>query len=311
MTDPVEQVIELLRPKSPSTCKNLIGHGDWAIVFPSEQHRAVFGIVAEGSCWFEYPGNAPRRLQTGDFILLSEPPAWILRSSNRVDVADFRSTYDLTAGPIVHFGQRGVENPTRIIGGYFDFDPVNAAMLTQLLPPVVVVGSEEEHGWRLRSVLQLISDEVAADRQGQHLVLSRLLDILLVESLRLRTDEVAATNAGMLAGLADDKLAVAIRAMHGNVRHHWSVSSLAVCAGMSRSAFAALFRERVGMPPAEYLLQWRMVLAKEALKFTNQALADVAIASGYRSASAFSTAFRRVVGCSPGVFGARARSFEG
>jgi AraC-like DNA-binding protein len=310
MIDPVGQLIELLRPKPPTTCRTLIGRGDWAIAFPSEQHRAVFGIVAGGSCWFAYPGSAPKRLQSGDFILLSEPPSWHLRSSALVEPVDFRSTYDQAVGPIVHYGQCRGENPTRIIGGYFEFDGTNAALLPQLLPSVVVVGSDEETGWRLRLLLQLISDEVETQRQGQQLVLSRLLDILLVESLRLRTDEVATTRAGMLAGLADHKLAAAIRAVHADVQHPWSVGSLAKLTGMSRSAFAALFRKRVGVPPADYLLQWRMALAKEALKFTDQALADIAAASGYRSTSAFNTAFRRVVGCSPRAYGTSARACE-
>jgi AraC-like DNA-binding protein len=308
MIDPVEQLIGLLKPESPTRCRTLIGRGEWAIAFPSERHRAVFGIVAEGSCWFDYPGSAPRRLEKGDFILLSEPPTWCLRSSAIVEPVDFRSTYDRAAGPTVHYGQCDGENSTSIIGGYFDFDGTNAALLPQLLPSVVVVRSGEETGWRLRSVLQLISDEVMTERKGRHLVLSRLLDILLVESLRLRTDEVAATTAGMLAGLADHRLAAAIRAVHADVRHPWSVGSLARLAGMSRSAFAALFRKCVGVRPAEYLVQWRMALAKEALKFTKQSLADVAAASGYRSASAFNTAFRRVVGCSPGAYGTKVRS---
>lgn len=308
MIDPVGQLITLLRPKPPTTCRMLIGRGDWAIAFPSERRRAVFGIITEGSCYLDYPGNALMRLQTGDFLLLSEPPSWHLRSSAQAEPADFRSTYDQAAGPIVHYGQSGGQNPTRIIGGYFDFDDSNAALLPQLLPFVMVVRSDEEAGWRLRSVLRLISDEVGTKREGRDLVLSRLLDILLVESLRLRTDEVAATRAGMLAGLADHKLAAAIHAMHADAQHPWNVGTLARLTGMSRSAFAALFRERVGVPPANYLLQWRMVLAKEALKFTDRALADVAAASGYRSVSAFNTAFRRVVGCPPGAYGAQARA---
>lgn len=310
MIDPVAQLIELLRPNAPHPCRHLIGHGDWAIEFPPERQRAVFGIIAEGACRFDHPGVIGRQLQAGDFFLLTEPPAWRLRSGEQVATSDFRAIYDLSSGPVATFGQPRDGRVTRIVGGYFDFDPTNAYLLTQLLPPVIIVGSDEAEAWRLRAVLHLINDELSVDRQGQRLVVSRLLDLLLLESLRLRSDEVASTRAGMLAGLADHQLAGALRAVHADVRHPWTVESLAKCAGMSRSAFAASFRRRVGMPPAEYLLQWRMALAKDALRFTDEPLTRLAAASGYRSPAAFNTAFRRVVGHSPGAYAAKARALS-
>jgi AraC-like DNA-binding protein len=308
MIDPVAQFIQLLKPNAPHPCRHLVGYGDWAIEFPPERRRAVFGIIAEGTCWFDHPATVPRQLNKGDFILLTEPPAWRLRSGDRVAGTDFRSSYESSPDQVVTFGEPGDGRSTRLVGGYFDFDPTNAGLLAQLLPPIIVVGSSEAEAWRLRSIVDLINDEIRVVRQGHELVVSRLLDLLLLESLRLRSDEVAMTRVGMLAGLADHQLSGAIHALHADVRHPWTVDSLAKRAGMSRSAFAASFRRCVGKSPAEYLLHWRMALAKDALRHTDDGLATVAAASGYGSTAAFNTAFRRVVGQPPGAYAANTRA---
>lgn len=200
LTDPIVQLLGLLRPHSPHPCRQLIGYGDWAIAFPSEQKRAVFGIVTQGTCWLDYPDIESTHLHAGDFILLRYPPAWSLRSGKPAKAWDFRSTYDAAASPVVSFGDPRQGNDTRIIGGFFEFDPTNAVFLAQLIPPIIIVPSGEERAWRLRAVLDLINDEVATDREGRLLVFARLLDLLLLESLRLRSSEVAATMPGLLAG---------------------------------------------------------------------------------------------------------------
>ncbi|WP_312015939.1 helix-turn-helix transcriptional regulator [Bradyrhizobium sp. JYMT SZCCT0428] len=106
----------------------------------------------------------------------------------------------------------------------------------------------------------------------------------------------------MLAGLRDPALAGVLRALHSDVRAGWTVADLAKLAGMSRSAFAARFSETLGCAPMEYLSRWRMTLAQDALSRGGKSLDRLAEEMGYESASAFSTAFRRRVGCSPGTF---------
>ena len=111
--------------------------------------------------------------------------------------------------------------------------------------------------------------------------------------------EHAARPAGWLKALGDDRIGAALRAMHADVAHRWTLEELAGLAGMSRSAFAASFKSQVGSAPLEYLIQWRMSLARDALRHATRSISELAFATGYESESAFSTAFKRVMGCSP------------
>jgi AraC-like DNA-binding protein len=298
--DPLSQVVELLRPHALHRCKHMQGRGNWAIRFPTESN-VVFGLVAAGSCCIDLEGLQPQSLHAGDFLLLSAPPAWVMRNGAPVVPIDFEPSDDALPEPMI-FGDAQGRDTTRIIGGYFAFDPANSGLLAELLPQVMIVRSGKSTAGRLQNILGLIEDEVSLDRPGQQLMLGRLLDVMLLEALRAQTAGVEPTRSGLLSGLADPKIAAALHALHANVRRVWSVEALASCAGMSRSAFAERFSRRVGATPNEYLLNWRMALAKDALRFSNRSLAEIALVSGYGSTSAFSTAFSRTVGIAPGAY---------
>ena len=107
---------------------------------------------------------------------------------------------------------------------------------------------------------------------------------------------------GLIAGLRDVQISGALRAMHSDVRHRWTVGEMAKRVGMSRSAFATRFAAKVGCAPMEYLSTWRMSLARDTLSRGGKSLNELAEEIGYESASAFSTAFRRRVGCPPAAF---------
>ena len=131
-------------------------------------------------------------------------------------------------------------------------------------------------------------------------ILTRLVEVLLIEALRATPGEDAP--AGLLRGLADPRIAPAIRELHGHVARSWTVAQLARTAALSRSAFFERFTRTVGLPPMEYLLAWRMALAKDLLRRRELALAEIADRIGYSSASSFSTAFSRYVGQPPSHF---------
>ena len=124
----------------------------------------------------------------------------------------------------------------------------------------------------------------------------------LIEALRSHDVGEDGVVAGLLNGLRDPALARALQAIHADVRAGWTVAGLAVVAGMSRSAFSARFGEIMGCAPIEYLARWRMAIAKEALAQGTKSLDRIADEIGYESASAFSTAFRKRLGCPPGRF---------
>jgi AraC-like DNA-binding protein len=150
---------------------------------------------------------------------------------------------------------------------------------------------------RLAQLLHLVGDETHKSRPGRELVLERLLEVLLIEALRCGTD--IASVPSVSRGLTDVRLAAALRAMHDRPAHAWTVAALAAEAAMSRSAFFARFSRIVGLPPMEYLLAWRMALAKRLLRGRKIAIEHVAARIGYGSASTFSTAFTRHVGMPP------------
>ena len=183
-----------------------------------------------------------------------------------------------------------------MLGGYFDFASPDASLLVSLLPALVHVRGVE----RLSVLVRLVGEESRAQRSGRELVLTRLVEVLLVEALRSAHGDDAPP--GLLRGLADARLAVAIRHMHGHPARPWTMAQLAKKAALSRSAFFERFTRAVGMPPMEYLLAWRMSVAKDLLRRNELSVAEVAERVGYGSASTFSTAFSRYEGQSPGRF---------
>lgn len=133
-------------------------------------------------------------------------------------------------------------------------------------------------------------------------MVDRLLELVLIEALRYRPADIGDGRSSLLAGLADPKIGNALRLMHSDPKRPWTLAALAREVGMSRSAFALCFAETVGVPPIEYLANWRMTLAKSALASSDMPMIDIAEMAGYQSVSAFSTAFKRETGLSPTLY---------
>ncbi|RYZ16759.1 MAG: AraC family transcriptional regulator, partial [Myxococcaceae bacterium] len=181
----------------------------------------------------------------------------------------------------------------RIVAGHCSFGSPDAALLVSLMPQLIHIRGEP----RLATLVQLLGDESRQQRPARDVVLARLLEVLLIEALRSTTANGAAQ--GLVQALSDARLAGAIRAMHGQPARGWTVNELAKEAALSRSAFFDRFNRVMGLPPMEYLLAWRMALAKHLLRSEAIGIATVAQRVGYSSASTFSVAFTRHVGCPP------------
>jgi transcriptional regulator GlxA family with amidase domain len=186
-------------------------------------------------------------------------------------------------------------------GGSFSTRPISALLVT-LLPSLVHVRGVE----RLSVLVRLVGDEAIERRSGRDLVLTRLVEVLIIEALRLTPGEDAPP--GLLRGLADARVAPAIRQMHGQLTRAWTVAQLARSTALSRSAFFERFTRTVGVPPMEYLLAWRMAVAKDLLRGNDLGIEEVAERVGYGWASTFSTAFSRHVGQPPSHYAARVKS---
>jgi AraC-like DNA-binding protein len=294
MADPLSDVIALLRPRTVFA-KGISGAGAWGVRYGDFGHPS-FCAVIEGSCRLHVAGQAPVTLVEGDFVLLPATPAFVLSGFEPVrPVFVDPEAAAAPAGEIRHGTQDG-DPDVRLLGGYFRFDSPDAGLLVPLLPPLMHLRG----AGRLATLTRLVSEEARADWPGRDLVLARLVEVLLIEALRsVQGDR---TPPGLLRGLADARVSAAIRRMHGEPARSWTVAELAGEAALSRSAFFDRFTRIVGVPPMEYLLGWRMAVAKDLLRQGELSLAAVAERVGYSSATSFSTAFSRHVGAAPGRY---------
>jgi AraC-like DNA-binding protein len=297
--DPFSDVITLLRPHAVFS-KPITGKGEWGVRYPA-YGAPGFAIVLTGQCWLAVEKDDPVQLSRSDFVLLPSSPAFEMLS--RLGARCIAG--QPTATDLRHGDPEG-EPDFRMLGGSFRLNPVNAPLLVSLLPKMIHVRAADGNTGRLAGIVDLVMEECAAERPGRDMILERLLEVLLMECLRWPGVGTAPLPAGLLSGMQDAALARVLSALHADIRAGWTVADLAKLAGMSRSAFAARFNGVIGCAPMEYLARWRMTLAKDTLSRGGKSLDRLAEEIGYESASAFSTAFRRRVGCAPGAF-ARSR----
>ncbi|WP_051433320.1 AraC family transcriptional regulator [Promicromonospora kroppenstedtii] len=301
-SDPVADAIGLLRPRTV-VYPALRAGGSWKVRFEAFPHVKIGGVV-RGDTWLALDGREPVHLREGDFYLLSNPPAYSLGSGQSIEPLPAATLWETAAGGAVRIGSVDDED-TYLCGGYFWFDELNAPILLDILPPLVHVRADDPRIRSLAYVTELLSGEVGTCAIGSSLILDHLVQILLVQVLRAHAEQ-SDRPVGWLGALVDDGVGAALRAMHSNVAHRWTVEELAGISHLSRSGFAKSFKRQVGLAPLEYLIQWRMSLARDALRRNTQTISELAFAIGYESESAFSTAFRRVVGASPKQFRDRA-----
>jgi AraC-like DNA-binding protein len=291
MKDPLSEVIALLQPRAVFS-KRISGAGRWGVRY-SDFGQPSFCAVLEGSCRLAVDGQAALTLAAGDFVLLPTTPGFTMSGFEPVSPERIDPKVTPSSTGEVRHGSRGGRPDVRVLGGYFVFDSPDAALMVSLLPRVVHVRGVE----RLSVLVRLVGDESTAQRSGRDLVLTRLVEVLLIEALRSTSGDDAPP--GLLRGLADARLAPAIRQMHGQLARSWTVAQLARTAALSRSAFFERFTRTVGLTPMEYLLAWRMAVARDLLRRHDYGIAEVAERVGYSSASTFSTAFSRHVGQPP------------
>lgn len=289
MSDPLAQVVSLLQPRA-TTSKFVTGAGAWTVHRSDDGHPA-YSAVLSGSCHLTVGDGRPILLEPGDFVLV--PALYDVRTSSLAAPADACQNDRLeTVGGLVRLGSTAPPD-FRMLVGHFTFGSNDAALLLSLLPQLVHIRGKG----RLTTLVELVDDEARSDQPGRDLVLSRLLEVLLIEALR--STGGSAAPPGLLRGLADSRLAAALRRMHAAPAQAWTIASLASEAGLSRSTFFERFKREVGVAPMEYLLNWRVSLAKDLLQRGKRGLGEIAEQVGYGSASAFSVAFARSVGLSP------------
>ncbi len=312
MADPLAQIVGLLQPGAPFS-KCVTGSGSWR-VRRTQSPNPYYVAVLKGSLRYRDHQSGEVIVNAGDFILIPSAQNFMLLSE--VPSKDIDMVIDPVILPGGGYRVGSIDGPIdmRALVGYCIFQSDDAALLSSLLPQLVIVRGEH----RLAMLMQLLGDEAVGSKPGREVVLQHLLEVLLIEALRSSAE--LGDTPGLLLGLSDERLAVAIRGMHARPERSWTVTELAREAALSRSGFHERFQSAVGMAPMEYLTAWRMALAKDLLRKRELGVSAIARQVGYRSASAFSVAFMRSVGVSPARYaretaaalsGTAADEFEG
>ena len=299
--DPLSDVLSLFKPRTYVAGGLDLG-GDWAVQFEAHTGIKCYAVVAGGG-WLSVEGEEePVRLDTGDCVLLPNGRRFLIAK-------------DLAFAPIP-FGMLRCEDwlggiarvnaggETVLLAGHFAFSGAHADLLLGAMPPVIRLRDDSDKAG-LHWALARMRQELTEPKPGSTLVAEHLAHLILVQALRIYLAQGVGRHVGWLFALADPHMAAAIGAIHAAPGTRWTLPVLAKKAGMSRSKFAEKFKATTGRSPIDYLAQWRMLLACDRLATRNEPVSVIAASLGYESESAFSTAFKRVVGCSPRRYSAR------
>jgi AraC-like DNA-binding protein len=292
--DPLSDVLSLLKPRTYVSGGFDVG-GEWAIQFPQKEGIKCYAVVS-GACWLSVEGVPDAvHIQTGDCFLL--PTGRPLRLASDLAVAPIDASTFYPSGRIGGIVSMNGGGSCLIVGGHFTLTGSHARILLGALPPIVHLQTESDKA-ALRWSLERMRQELREQRPGGVLVTQQLAYMLLVQTLRLHL-EGGGGGVGWMLALTDKQLSVAMNAMHETPARRWTLQTLAERAGMSRTIFTLRFKKTVGSSPMEYLTRWRMLLASDRLQYSTDAVSEIALSLGYESESAFSKAFKRVMGCSP------------
>jgi AraC-like DNA-binding protein len=293
MSDPLTQVVQLLQPRAVFA-NPISGKGAWAVRF-AEYGQPSFCIMLAGQCRLAVDGHEPVTFAAGDFVLLPQTPAFTIASFEPAMPVHV-DPHSIGGRGEVRYGATGGAPDMLSLGGAFLFDADDTRLLVSLLPRVVHVQGSA----RLAHLVRMVGEEYEQQLPGSEFMRAQLVALMLVEAMRSTTSGSAPP--GLMRGLGDERLAAALQQIHAQPGRPWTAEQLAAAAALSRSAFFDRFTRMVGIAPMEYLLRWRMQLAKALLRDGGLSIAAVAERVGYASTSTFSTAFRRHMGQAPRQF---------
>lgn len=298
--DPLSDILSLIRPLSHSSV-GLDAGAPWCVNYANPHEMIKCFCIVAGSCQLAIE-NEVLVLQAGDCFVLPTGRPFRMGSDLALPGEDSgRFLPPPQRGGVVRINGGG---DCQMAGSGFFVEGRHARLLLDLLPPVMHIRGEADQA-TLRWCVGRMMQEADGTLPGAHLLGQHLAHIMFIEALREYMAVHPQGGRGWLFGIADAHLGAALRAIHAEPARRWTLQALAGLAAMSRSTFALRFRETVGLAPMAYVTRWRMFLAGERLSRSAEPVGQIATALGYESESAFSTAFKRVMGCSPRQFGRR------
>jgi AraC-like DNA-binding protein/mannose-6-phosphate isomerase-like protein (cupin superfamily) len=271
----------------------------WGIEVQQDE-ASQFWRLLKGKCYLKVPGEPPVEMQEGELIFVPHGSAhWIADHprSNRVSSIEYRKA---RAGGNPMFTGDG--DTTVLIGGHFEFDTKPAHPFLTDLPKLIRITDfkTEVRAW-LQHTANLIAEEVSNDRPGSKIILGRLAEVAFVHLIRAYLEK-ADHAKGFLLALKDERISAALKGMQESPEKEWTLDSLSITAGMSRSLFCAEFKKMIGETPLTYLTNWRIIKAKELLLTTKGNISGVAMDVGYQSEAAFNRIFKKKTSQTPASF---------
>ena len=322
MTDTLSDVLRAVRltgavffavdASAPWVAETPAGSAVGPYIMPGVEHVIEYHVVTAGSCWGGLIDEPAIRLEAGDIIVFPQGDSHVMSSDpgmrGKPELESFRAAQHARL-PLALSIRGGGPEQTRLVCGFLGCDarPFNPLLAT--LPRVIHMRAAGSHDTVLRRLVELAVTECDAPSAGGESVLSKLSELLFVEIVRRFVADLPPEGVGWFAGLRDDHVGRALQHLHERPAHPWSLEELAKLCGLSRSTMAERFAHLVGVPPMQYLAQWRIQLAASLLRDGKAGLAEIADRVGYASEAALSRAFKRQVGVAPAHY--RSRSAEG
>ena len=299
--DPLGEVLHHLRLDGSLYCRSVLS-GPWSLAMPVLPGKMMFHIVTAGQCWLQLEGEAPVLLSQGALALVPHGQGHTLSSDTQLTPTPlFEADVQVISERYETLEINGEGATTELTCGVLGFDQVAGRPLIEELPPLVLLNRLEQSSERwLASTLAFIATEARQLKPGGETVITHLADILVIQLIRHWMEQLPQQTQGWISALRDKPIGMALRAMHQQPEKHWTVDSLAQLCGISRSGFSARFTQLVGYSAKQYLTRWRMHLAYQRLRERKAPLIELAEGLGYQSEAAFSRAFKRVMGVSPG-----------
>jgi AraC-like DNA-binding protein len=279
------------------------------VLHPGAERVILFHIVARGTCWVASDDGERHWAETGDVIVLPYGDHHVIGGSapaSCVPITDLIEPLPWRDLPAIRHGGGGA--PVDLVCGYLVSDDPLFDPALRVFPPAFVVRLPKgaAAGWVQASVEYAATEQVPSNASSSAAA-TRLPELVLVEVLRHHLASAPAADRGWLAALHDPVLAPALALLHGDPARRWTVADLAAEVAVSRSGLDDRFRQVLGRSPIRYLTEWRMHLAEELLDTTDLGVVPIARRVGYESEEAFSRAFKRAHGESPGRWRARER----
>jgi AraC-like DNA-binding protein len=322
--DPLSDVLETIRlrgalfflwePSWPFGVGVADGESLSRHIVPGTDCVISYHIVTRGPCWAAVRGEQPIRLETGEILVLPHGDAYKIADSPQfpsaadeaASIEFFKAMSRGEIPPVVSDGGSGPDN-SRLICGFLgcSLRPYNPLLST--LPRMIRIPAPQVDGDPLSSLIEFALSESKQSRGGERCLLMRLSEVMFVEVLRRYLRASCNTGSGWMEGLHHPVVGRALGLLHQNIAYPWTLQELARRSGASRSTLAERFSQMVGTPPMQYLTNWRMQVAASRLAEHSTKVYTVANEVGYESEAAFSRAFKRVVGISPGAWREQAR----